>query len=290
MGAVDAMNARPILFSAPMILALLDGRKTQTRRIVKPQPSAYAGGIHPAHAGRANLKPTPYFDSYRNAPRTEANPGRISQRWCWWTEDDRQGPDWIKCPYGVPGDVLWARESGLEGKRPSDFRIFAHDAAPGRYWVNSDAGRYGASYGSAITRESMIRTGSWKVRPSIHMPRWASRLTLQITDVRVEKLQDISEGDAEAEGVEPPATERENHDWSICPECGGTGLHGALGANLGYMEVDCADCDTHKKRYQHLWNKINGDGSWDANPFVWALTFTVHQQNVDAFMAAQAAA
>jgi hypothetical protein len=105
------------------------------------------------------------------------------------------------------------------------------------------------------------------------MPRWASRITLEITGVRVERLNDCSEVDAMAEGVEPPETEREDHDWSICPACGGTGLHGSLGDNLGYREVDCTDCDTHAKRYRHLWNAINGPGSWDANPWVWVVEF-----------------
>lgn len=108
---------------------------------------------------------------------------------------------------------------------------------------------------------------------SIHMPRWASRLTLEITGVRVERLQDISDSEAVAEGVESPSAEREDHDRSICPTCGGTGLHLALGQNLGVTEVDCRECDTHAKRYRHLWESINGAGSWDANPWVWVVEF-----------------
>lgn len=260
MGAEHAMKARPILFSAPMILALLEGRKTQTRRIVKPR-------------GRASLFDVEEDGSPMWTDRYILDPGNTE-----WRMRD--------CPYGKPGDVLWARENFRAWERPTDATdgiLFSADEA----FVPIDNSAAAAERWLAVYHYDPKRRGPGSEIPSIHMPRWASRLTLQITDVRVERLQDISEADAEAEGVEPPATEREDHDWSICPECGGTGLHGALGASLGYMEVDCADCDTHKKRYQHLWTRINGPGSWDANPWTWALTFTVHQQNVDVFLAAQ---
>lgn len=106
------------------------------------------------------------------------------------------------------------------------------------------------------------------------MPRWASRILLEITAVRVERLHDISEADARAEGVEPPDTERDNHDYSICPQCGGTGLYDSFGPNYGVRpDTDCALCDSHAKRYRYLWESINGPGSWAANPWVWCLTF-----------------
>ena len=115
------------------------------------------------------------------------------------------------------------------------------------------------------------------------MPRWASRITLIVTEVRIERLNDISEADAIAEGVESIDTERfENFDWTVCPKCGGTRLHGALGTNLGFMEVDCAECDTHAKRYRHLWDHINGSGAWEANPWIVAVSFTVERRNIDA--------
>jgi hypothetical protein len=230
------MADRPILFSGPMVRALLDGRKTQTRRIVKPQPHHGPVGevVHLGDGGWA------------------MDDGDLSGHW--------------QCPCGVPGDRLWVREGGLEGLRPRNFRIFAHDATPGRYWVDSDGGRYGAGYGPAITRDSMLKTGRWKVRPSIHMPRWASRLTLEITDIRVERLHEISDADALAEGVRKQLAA----GWFSVPGVDGAGT-------------------SARAAYALLWNAINGPGSWDANPWVWAVSFTVHQANVDALSAGRAA-
>ncbi len=111
--------------------------------------------------------------------------------------------------------------------------------------------------------------GKW--RPSIFMPRVASRITLCITDVRVERLQDITEADAKAEGV--AADDDFPCDDLPCPKCQGQGVHGALGANYGVTEIDCVECDTPVKRYRILWNSINGPGSWDANPWVWGPCF-----------------
>lgn len=216
------IRERPILFSGPMVRALLDGRKTQTRRVVKPQPSDYTPEtVAPQRLqGQPPKHPRPYFDAYNGGPH-----------WCWWDEYDRQGADWIKCPYGVPGDQLWVRETWCEADTPS-----------------------GYDYAARFTQD----TRGWGWRPSIHMPRKASRLTLTITDVRVERLQDISEADAIAEGVQRVgggALRWEN--WS--------GVEGQSGASP-------------KAAFALLWNHINGKGAWDANPWVWALTFQVEER------------
>ena len=135
---------RPILCSAPDVMAILDGRKTQTRRIMKPQPNrTWPDEVTPHWSVGGN----------RTLPGA-SNP--------------------LRCPYGVPGDRLWVREA---------WRL--PDGAP-KGWVD---------YRADDTRDGF----KWK--PSIHMPRWASRITLEVTDVRVERLQDISEADAMAEGV-----------------------------------------------------------------------------------------
>ena len=242
-----ASRSRPILFSSAMIRALLDGRKTQTRRVVKPQPVVASDG-------------------------------------CWsWSPHRAQGlhhgqggsvRDMLQClppycPYGVPGDVLWARES----------------------WTRVPASAYRMSEGVQQTIDpsdpdmAAIYAAGWersipKWRPSIHMPRWASRLMLEITDIRVERLQDISEEDAQAEGVGEYA----------CP-----GPHRGPGAT--YFTADpTAGEDMPISRttpiaaYKALWEHINGCGSWDANPWVWVLTFTVHHQNVDTFLKTHEAA
>lgn len=282
------MKARPILFSGPMVRALLDGRKTQTRRIVAP------GNTRLFDPERGSYRPV---QELLDIAFEEAADFRSLDGIQVWTAKAR---DYQMCDrtnwqgsseYGVVGDRLWVRESGLEHKTT---RLFTHDATPGRWWTPEDGGRYGAGYSEAITRKSLLRTH--RVRPSIHMPRWASRLTLQVTGVRIERLQTISEADAVAEGVPfgeefHPIAETSNEDEgrAYCPTCRGWGVHSALGANLGVTEVDCADCDTARKLYRNLWTHINGPTSWADNPFVWVVEFEVHQANVDAFIEARAA-
>lgn len=106
-------------------------------------------------------------------------------------------------------------------------------------------------------------------RPSIHMPRWASRLTLELTEVRVERLQAISEVNARAEGC---------HHNGPCDH-----------ARRSCEEIGCFGPNSYRGVYADLWNSIDGPGSWEANPWVWVLSFRVHQQNVDAFLKARGA-
>lgn len=192
------MKERPILFSAPMVRALLYGSKTQTRRVVKPQ----------------HLK---FFDQ---------------------SATDMLGA-WSKrpMPYGKPGDRLWVRETWAhDAESLEQCRASLEDAMGG--------GRYGPYYRAT---ESAPDTLYWK--PSIHMPRWASRITLEITGVRVERLQNISKADAIAEGL-----------------TSNSGLY----ASPGQMwQID------PRKAYSNLWESINGPGSWDANPWVWVIEFKV---------------
>lgn len=133
------------------------------------------------------------------------------------------------CKYGVPGDFLWVREtwSSDDGKTA---------------WYRADGETYNAG-------------SPWK--PSIHMPRWASRLTLCIADVRVERLQEISEEDAQAEGVESPA-------YPL-----------ADGGRMAYDDGQWAD------GFAALWESIHGTNSWQENPWVWVIKFTVIKQNID---------
>lgn len=192
-----ATKERPILFSGPMVRAILDGRKTQTRRVVKG---------------------------------------------AWALEGDESGCGWEPpaCPYGEPGDRLWVREAwGLMDTQPSD----GPDRATLGYRADGDAA---APNG---------RHQLW--RPSIHMPRWASRITLEITDVRVERLRSISREDVRAEGI--PET---FGDW------------GAL--RFPGFEAHVWDNMRFDEQWKLCWDQINGDRpgcSWDANPWVWAITF-----------------
>ena len=203
------MTERPILFSAPMVRAILAGTKTQTRRAIKCAPH--------------------YIIEQRNdgAP------------WPWMYDGDRDADHWLPCPYGHTGDTLWVRETwmdlqgtGIEHRnRDGKLQRYAYraDSPPGSY---SDEAR--KDYGL-------------KWRPSIHMPRAASRITLEITGVRVERLQDISEADALAEGCALECMTPTGDD-------SGSAIHGPGG-------------------YIALWESINGQGSWEANPWVWAIDF-----------------
>ena len=190
------MKERPILFSAPMVQAILDGRKTQTRRVVKPQPTEFVGGPGVTLQDGSPAPLIPLDDSVEPYGRE------------------------IACPYGKPGDRLWVRETW-------------HDASS-------------SLHSCALYRADGIDLHWDKWTPSIHMPRWASRITLEITSVRVERLQEISEADAQAEG------------WTRRPEVS-------------------TDPQVHKEAardwFMGLWESINGPGSWDTNPWVWVIEF-----------------
>lgn len=211
------MVDRPILFSAPMVRALLAGTKTQTRRVIKPrgENSLFAPGM--------------WVDSY------VLDPGNAEWR-------SRE------IPFAV-GDRLWVKETWRTHRSWDDHK--PSDVIPcSRLWYQADG------------RDNCDQHG--KARPSIFMPRWASRLTLTVTDVRVERLQDISRGDAIAEGLthRPGVIEP---DWWVLPEP----LH--QGAWLSPVAA-----------YRFLWNEINGPGAWDANPWVVAVSFDVREGNIDA--------
>ncbi|MEE4683594.1 hypothetical protein V2K59_01950 [Pseudomonas alliivorans] len=193
---------RPILFSAPMVRVILSGQKTVTRRAVKVQPRIDASGNF--CVGGAN-----YGQDIYGKPVTKH-----------FVRSD--------CPYGQPGDRLWVREAWQ-----ADAQV---DSVAPRDLSQGEPILYPADGASRQTGCSMITPG--KTRPSIHMPRWVSRILLEITDVRVERLNDISQEQAALEGV---------------------------------------DCDmsawTFRDHFQKLWESINGVESWNANPWVWAVEF-----------------
>lgn len=235
------MIARPLLFSAPMVRALLTG-KSQTRRVAKLPHMNPLGQWEPSIIGGRGV-----YDRHGQPSPEDA---------CLW--HTRTG-DVLVCSHGRAGDVLWVRET---------------------HYVWSAGNRDGS--GRRIDYRATEPEAPCTWTPSIHMPRWASRLTLRITNVRVERLQDISEADAIAEGITMPESEREDRDESLCAQCGGTLLVNRVHPGGGMMfDCDCHDCDTAQKRYRHLWNYINGRDAWAANPWCWALTFSVEKRNVD---------
>lgn len=240
------MTDRPILFSAPMIRALLDGRKSQTRRILKPQPGPCEHKPYPS----ATDEFVPSIDEDGLHCATCGNGLGIA--------NTQSGVRGIPVRFRK-GDRLWVRENlwlygrwRQEGATPKGrprqtLDLIGKVAA---FEKPADIAYWGGKAGFAF-------------RPGIHMPRWASRLTLTVTDVRVQRLQECSETDALAEGIEQ---------------------HGRF---FGLPETDWDDAEpTAVGAYSRVWTQINGAGSWAANPFVVAVSFTVERRNIDAKEAA----
>lgn len=219
----DSIKERPIPLRAHEVRGIIHGRQTQTRRIVKPQPPSLRG-----------------------------------QKTPWASVEDMLAV----CPYGKPGDRLWARETfAIETNAhigdAIDYPPPFSDGRPVKWsedLIDWEQCHYRATDPMPeLFYEDDGAEPKCRWTPSIHMPRWAFRITLEITGVRVERLQGISEADCIAEGLEslPPAFD---HGWMCAaPVSGGWG-HPVL-------------C------YRELWESINGPGSWDANPWVWCLSF-----------------
>jgi len=206
------MTCHPIIFQAESVRAILDGRKTQTRRIIRSNRHP----VPPDHVSGETLGPAG---------------GR------WWCDPG----GWIRCPYGDPGGLLWLREAWAP-------HPLATQDPPERVLYRADGANHGIDGRGPVNLDCPDWT-PYRWRSPIFMPRWASRLTLRITDVRVQRVQEISEADARAEGC---------HAQEWC--------------------TDPASIDRTSARgdYASLWDSINGKRApWDFNPWVWALTFEV---------------
>ncbi|WP_422649071.1 Phage-related protein [Cupriavidus sp. H18C1] len=209
---------RPILFCGAMVRAILDGRKTQTRRVVKPQPPPAAKAVGTYH-----------YPSDRDVFYA-CDAGSLIGGWA------------QACPYGQPGDRLWVRET------------WQHENYPLGPYEPGCTAFYRADYlddplGPDLERSTDGIRRRWN--PSIHMPRAACRLVLEVTDVRVEQLNDCSEADAIAEGIKPRLSA--DGEWAHYAD---TGLStDAIGS------------------YRSLWEQINGPRAWEANPWVWVVEF-----------------
>ena len=211
------MNEKPILFNGDMVQAILDGRKTQTRRVIKPQPQ------------RGLLGDWSYFKSKRSLFATQT----------WMSEAVMLKYLAGYCPYGQPGDTLWVRETW---------------ATPGNY----DHIKPSKLSDTCFTQDELAYRATethgdvyYKWRPSIFMPRWASRIALRVTGVRAERVQEISEEDARAEG-----------------------------ANLWYPKDECLRSllrrdGSYRNGFHELWDRINTRRGfpWSANPWVWVVEF-----------------
>ena len=229
------MKEVPILFSTEMVKAILKGRKTQTRRVVKPQP-------RPAISGLENKFD---FDFKRHSARNVD------------AEDLNYALTGIidNCPYGKVGDVLWVRESCCYV-----LRDHAHDLLEGsrdnNQWV----------YKTSVHPDWMIYAKvkyGYKWKPSIHMPRAACRLLLEITDIKVERLHDITEEDAIAEGI----LSRTNPSVNSFSKPFLTYYDYVNGGFATFGQT------TAIESFRSLWHSINGAQSWKDNPWVWVIKF-----------------
>lgn len=174
------MTDRPILFSAPMVRALLDGRKTQTRRVLKPSRGAQADWLTMDVLHQA---PSCYLAEVDGRLGVQMQHPRAGQCIDGIDIDPMSPLTWVRLPY-APGDRLWVREAWAKvGDEQDDIHACPDMRIPAYY------------------RADMVDPERQRWRPSIHMPRWASRLTLTVTDVRVQRLQDITLGDICAEGL-----------------------------------------------------------------------------------------
>ena len=239
------MKDRPLLMCAEMVQATLRDvdPKTQTRRIGKLQGPHHVGlGVAYHRHATKGLEAVATYDAF---------PGKGTARWAI-----------CSCPYGVPGDRLWVRETfycdhceyqgalaGLPSLSDDDKKLYMYYAADGD-----------------VRSQIPECEGTPKLKPAIFMPRWASRITLELTAVRVERLQDISEADAKAEGIETKTYGSKpfycTRDYSYPKHADGFWPGLCIGNGRQYRDS-----------YRTLWEKLNGDGSWDLNPWVWVISF-----------------
>ncbi|MGO2145204.1 MAG: hypothetical protein ACTH4K_16840 [Serratia bockelmannii] len=222
------MKERPVIFNGEMVRAILDGRKTQTRRIMKHQPRQ--------HDHKNYVTAT-----WRDEPPAYYNTDAADWACKYCGEGiGYDGRSVYRCPFGAVGDRLWVREA-YQGPlfNFDQMETYLEDTSkferPEFCEYRADGGRTPEYYDA----DDNLRHG-WK--PSIHMPRWASRITLEITGVRVERLNDISEENAKAEGVKA----------GVCP---------------GHEHM------MHQVAFSELWQSIYGEESWCANPWVWVIEF-----------------
>ena len=251
------MTERGMIFNAEMVRAIMDGRKTQTRRIMKVQPSE---GFSPM-----NMALETDYNARWYTPAREDSKGYLHpcKHQVFGVANDNEG---YTCPFGHPGDRIWVRETWAQLGNEDGCAIDWNDnlvkdagaEAARIYRASCTIGDYGLwqipddAFWKPHTDDRQYE-GTW--RPSIHMPRWASRITLEITKIRVDRLQNISETDAEAEGIDMEALFDAQDYYDCIADHNMTGRPTVTGA------------------FKYLWESIYGDESWQANPWCWVIEF-----------------
>ena len=218
------MKERGMIFNAEMVRAILDGRKTQTRRPIKWKQTRF----------------------------TEIGEREDGSKWPW-SEDAEHACDfWHPCPFGAVGDRIWVRETWAE----------AGASAPNLKLYRANYPEHVPSHYENVPPANEIR---WT--PSIHMPRWASRILLEITDVRIERLNAISEEDAIAEGMQ----------GVICPCCKGDSEYSTSQYDAETLavvdEIPCRACESNRSKFFTLWDSIYGYGQHCIDELVWVIEF-----------------
>lgn len=226
------MKQTGLMFKGELVRAILEGRKTQTRRVMKPQPATVERWKH----GEPTLE-------------TSAN---------WTVMRDASGKGWsncgpFRCPYGKTGDLIYVRENFYQDGQWCLRTGCEPDDPNGRFWSGSSRILFAADCGGNLP-PPMDSMSTWRSRPSIHMPKWAARIWLEIAGVRVERLQDISNEDALAEGVNRISHGREGYFYSAI-------------RNDQHPKNWCYPDDA----FRELWDSTGGD--WSANPWVWVIDF-----------------
>lgn len=242
----NQVKERPIIFSGEMVKAILDGKKTMTRRAVKTQPRDECTEI-----------------------ATSACFGHVEYRS---TSEDRQTQSIlakIKCPYGKIGDRLWVRETWIQGYDDPLIESEGDDEnavsiiykADGKEEYRTCSAETAENWGDFSADSEMVGFKS-----PIHMPRWASRILLEITDIRVERLNDISEADALKEGIRNYNFEMEDSPDTYV---GYTHLQKDDGKSTLYKTPAIA--------FERLWDTLNAKkgNPWSSNPWVWVVEFKV---------------
>ncbi|MBD9645164.1 hypothetical protein IB231_16190 [Pantoea sp. PNT02] len=205
------MRERGIIFNAEMVRAVLEGRKTQTRRVI---------------------------DWRRTTRATEIAQREDGSNWPWSEDCENGGDYWHSCPFGEVGDRLWVRETFRVHSRATDVATLVYRASERQSWTQQ------THRVPVVNCNKPVSPENWT--PSIHMPRSASRITLEITGVRVERLDGISNADAMSEGV---------------------------GVAYGWDEAKDVVPRDARRRFAELWQSIYGEESWQANPWVWVIEF-----------------